>query len=73
MTACLDAVATGEPVLNRVGSFSAFGALLSIIVTTVFIAGLAERRDRTVWRMGIDSAVVLLAYCGGVVILYGLR
>jgi cation:H+ antiporter len=69
----VDAVATGEPVLNRVGPFSAFGALLSIIVTTVFIAGLAERRDRTVWRMGVDSVVVVLAYCGGVIILYGLR
>lgn len=69
----IDAVATGEPVLNQVGSFSVFGALLSIVVTALFVAGLAERRDQTLWRMGIDSIAVLIAYAGGVLLLYTLR
>ena len=69
----IDAVATGEPVLNQVGSFSVFGALLSIVVTALFVAGLAERRDQTLWRMGIDSIAVLIAYAGGVILLYTLR
>jgi cation:H+ antiporter len=69
----VDAVAPGEPVLGRVGSFALFGAVLSIALTAVFVAGLAERRDRTVWRMGIDSIVVLAMYAGGLVLLYSLR
>ena len=69
----VDAVGTGEPVLNRVGSFSVFGALLGIAVTTLYIAGLAERRDRTIWRMGINSVVVLAVYIGGLGLLYSLR
>jgi cation:H+ antiporter len=56
-----------------VGVFSSVAALLGIAVTTLFLIGLAERRDRTILRMGIDSAAVLLVYFGGLVILYGLR
>jgi cation:H+ antiporter len=69
----VDAVARGEPVLNVVGAFSQFGALLGIIVTTLFLVGLAERRDRTIFRLGIDSAAVLVVYVGGLVLLYTLR
>jgi cation:H+ antiporter len=69
----IDAAASGEPVLNRVGSFSAIAALLGIAVTALFLIGLAERRDRTVLRMGIDSAAVLLVYFGGLVLLYVMR
>ncbi|MGY3622522.1 sodium:calcium antiporter [Bradyrhizobium sp. USDA 10063] len=69
----IDAAASGEPVLNRVGPFAAVGAMLGIAVTSLFIAGLAERRDRTVLRMGVDSVAVLLVYCGGLVLLYSLR
>lgn len=69
----VDAVASGEPVLNRLGTFAAFGALLSILLTTLFLIGLAERRDRTLWRLGFDSGAVLVAYVGGVMLLYTLR
>lgn len=69
----VDAVGSGEPVLNRVGSFSVVGAMLGIAVTALFLIGLAERRDRTVLRMGIDSAAVLVVYLGGLVLLYAMR
>lgn len=69
----IDLVASGEPVLGQADSFSIFGVLLSIVVTTLFIAGMAERRDRTIWRMGLDSIAVLILYSGGVAILYSLR
>jgi cation:H+ antiporter len=68
-----DAVAAGEPVLGRVGDFSLFAALLGIVATTLFIMGVAERRDRTILRMGTDSLAVLVVYLGGLVILYTLR
>ena len=37
------------------------------------LAGMIERRDRTVLRMGHDSLGVLGVYLGGVGILYALR
>ena len=69
----IDAVAGGAPVLNSAGRFSTFAAVIGITVTMMFVAGVAERRDRTILRMGIDSAGVLVTYLGGLVILYFLR
>jgi cation:H+ antiporter len=69
----IDTMAAGEPVFNRVGAFSAVGAMLGIAVTALFLIGLAERRDRTILRMGIDSAAVLVVYLGGLGLLYTLR
>jgi cation:H+ antiporter len=69
----VDAVASGEPVLNSAGRFSTFAAIIGITVTMMFVAGIAERRDRTILRMGIDSAGVLVTYLAGLVILYFLR
>jgi cation:H+ antiporter len=69
----VDAVAGGEPVLNNAGRFSTFAAIIGITVTMMFVAGVAERRDRTILRMGIDSAGVLVTYLGSLVILYFLR
>jgi cation:H+ antiporter len=69
----IDIVASGEPVLGRVGVFSAVGSLIGVIVTGLFLMGLVERRDRTIWRMGIDSAAVLIVYAAGLALLYTLR
>jgi cation:H+ antiporter len=68
-----DAGYAGPPVLNEVGRFSSFAALLGIAVTGIFLGGLIERRDRVVLRMGVDSALVLVVYLGGLLVLYGLR
>jgi len=69
----VDLVADGEPIFDRVGSFAAIGAMLGVVVTGLFLIGLAERRDRTVLRMGYDSVAVLLVYAGGLVLLYFVR
>ena len=69
----VDGVDSGSPILNRVGRFSAFAALIGIVVTTLFTMGLIERRDRTILRMGFDSAAVLVTYLAGLVVLYQLR
>jgi cation:H+ antiporter len=68
-----DALSSGAPVLGRVGAFSAFGALLGAVLTALFLAGLVERRDRTVLRMGWDSLAALICYAGGIAVLYLLR
>ena len=69
----IDAVYQGGPVLNEVGKFSIFGALLGIVLTMLYLVGLVERRDRTILRMGVDSLAVLGAYLGGLMLLYQLR
>lgn len=69
----VDALHAGEPVLLTAGPFAAFGALLALVLTAIFLVGMLERRDRTVMRMGIDSLTALACYTGGVVLLYQLR
>lgn len=69
----VDAIYAGPPVLNEVGSFSAFAALLGIAMTTFYVIGMIERRDRAIFRMGYDSVAVFACYIIGLVILYGLR
>jgi cation:H+ antiporter len=69
----IDVLAPGPPVLSRVGAFSAFGALLGLVLTTIFMAGVIERRDRTVFRMGWDSLAALAFYAAGLVVLWTLR
>jgi cation:H+ antiporter len=69
----VDAIYSGPPVLNEVGTFSLFAALLGIAVTTMYLAGLIERKDRVILRMGVDSLAVIAAYVGGLVVLYTLR
>lgn len=69
----VDILSSGGPVLGNVGTFATFGTLLAIALTALFLAGLAERRDRSVFRMGFDSIAVFLVYAGGLVLLYTLR
>lgn len=69
----VDAVSSQSPVMSRVGDFSAVGAMLGVVVTGIFLVGLAERRDRTVWKMGVDSAAVIVVYCAGLGLLFTLR
>ena len=69
----VDVVASDGPIFNAVDSFAVIGAVLGIIVTTLFLIGLAERRDKTVFRLGIDSVAVMIVYLGGLAILYSHR
>jgi cation:H+ antiporter len=69
----VDAAYDGPPVLNEVGAFSTLAALLGILATGLFLAGLLERRHRMVLRMGLDSIAVLAAYAAGLLLLYRLR
>lgn len=69
----VDAVYTGEPVLNGVGKFSLVASLLGAVLTTIYLIGLVERRNRTIGRMGIDSLATLIVYFAGLFVLYRLR
>jgi cation:H+ antiporter len=63
----------GGPILNEVSRFSLFATLLGILLTSVYLAGFVERRYKSIFGMGIDSVVVLLAYTAGLVVLFSLR
>jgi len=68
-----DAAYSKQPILNEAGRFSIFAILLGIAVTTVYLAGLIMRRNYVVFKMGIDSFIVLLLYLGGLIVLFHLR
>lgn len=64
-------------VLYRNGSVLAHGASSLVFVaalaagmTCIYLWGLMERENRTVWCMGSDSFAVLIIYLGGVTVLY---
>lgn len=63
----------GDPILSTIDRSGTFAVQLGIVVTTIYLAGLVERDDRTIFRLGIDSAMVLALYFGGLVVLYLLK
>jgi cation:H+ antiporter len=69
----VDVIDRSGLVLDEAGSFPALAALLGIVSIGLFMAGLAERADRTRLRMGTDSILVLLTYFVGMFLLFQLR
>ena len=61
------------PILAATDRSAFFAGALAMIVTCIFLLGLLERRDRTVFGMGVDSVVVLIIYVAGRGGLYYLR
>lgn len=57
-------------IVARTGRFEIVAALLGAILTAIYLMGLLEREDRTVFGMGYDSLAVLVVYAGGLVLLY---
>lgn len=66
-----DLVLAGDPVINGLGAFEAVSALLGAVLIGIIIIGLLEHRDRTIFKMGIDSACVLAVFAMGVALLAG--
>ena len=69
----IDAVYSGPPVLNEVGRFAQVGALLGVLCTTIYLAGILKRRQRAYMRLGLDSIIVVIVYLAGVFVLYTIR
>ena len=66
MLICLaDLVYRGGPVLGEAGRFEVIGAMLAVFMTGIFIVGLLERRDRTIFRMGYDAIAAILVFATG--------
>lgn len=59
-----------KPVMNAVDESALLMGGLSIVMTSLYLWGLLERRDRSLFGMGIDSVWVLIAYLAGLLVLY---
>lgn len=60
----------GGPILNQAGRFEAAGALLGVVLTSIFLIGLLERQNKTFLRMGYDSVAALVVFAAGITMLY---
>jgi cation:H+ antiporter len=65
-----DIMFAGGPILNRAGRFEIVAALLGILLTAIFIIGLLERENQTIFGMGYDSFAVIGVYLIGIILLY---
>lgn len=61
------------PILAATDRSSLLAGTMGMVVTSIFLLGLLERRDRTVWNMGWDSLAILVVYVAGLGGLYSLR
>lgn len=68
----VDALYSGPPVLGEVGSSASLAGLLGLVITAIFLTGMIERRNRTIFRMGYDSFLVLLCYAGGLTLIFSI-
>ena len=57
-----DLVYRGAPILGAIDQGTAFAIVSGVLVTSVYHAGLIIRSRRTVFRMGVDSALVLVIF-----------
>lgn len=69
----VDCLYRGGPVLAGSGAFTVVAACLGALLCAVLIVGMVERRDRTILRMGYDSAAILALYLLALPALYLLR
>ncbi|HEY8740856.1 MAG TPA: sodium:calcium antiporter [Candidatus Dormibacteraeota bacterium] len=60
-------IVAGESVLGKAAKTDAFLAVLAILLTAVYMAGLIIRPKRQFLRLGPDSLVVLVLYVVGIV------
>lgn len=61
------------PIMEALDPMASFLGALGVMVTSVYLWGILERRDRTLFGMGHDSAVVLVLYLLGLGLFYFLR
>jgi cation:H+ antiporter len=72
LIALVDAFYGGPPVLNSVGDFSSLAALLGILLTAIYLAGMLRRQERQAGRLGYDSIAVIVVYAAGLALLWSI-
>lgn len=56
--------------INSLNHSTLFICAIGILVTAAYLWGLLERRDKTIFRMSIDSVAVIVIEIFGLTILY---
>ena len=64
-----DALYTQGPAIDELGRFEVISALLGATLIGIFMVGLLEHRDKTIFKMGYDSAAVILMFAVGLGVL----
>lgn len=60
----------GGTIMAHVGDALVFVCAIGAIMTSIYLWGLLERQDRTVFGIGWDSAAAVVVYFGGMAVLY---
>lgn len=68
-----DVTFTGGPILEEVDRSAVFGAAAGVVATAIYLAGLIERRNRRVWRLGLDSIAMAAFYVVNLGVVWILR
>jgi cation:H+ antiporter len=61
------------PILAEIDRSGMLAAAVSLVITSLLLLGLLERRRETIGRMGLDSVAILVAYGAGLAVLFHLR
>jgi cation:H+ antiporter len=65
-----DLAYSGAPILGAIDQATAFALISGVLVTAIYLAGLLIRSRRTIFGMGIDSALVLVVYAITLAVFY---
>jgi cation:H+ antiporter len=65
-----DLAYSGAPILGAIDQATAFALISGVLVTAIYLAGLLIRSRRTIFGMGIDSALVLVVYTVTLAVFY---
>lgn len=60
----------GGTIMAHVGDSVVFVTAIGAIMTSIYLWGMLERQDRTVFGIGWDSAAAVVVYFGGMTVLY---
>jgi cation:H+ antiporter len=72
LIALVDALYGGPPVLNSADKFSTLAALLGILLTAIYLAGMLRRQEQQAGRLGYDSIAVVAVYAAGLALLWSI-
>jgi cation:H+ antiporter len=65
-----DLLYRGGTIMEHAGASAIFVAAIGAIMTTIYLWGMLERRDRAVFGVGRDSAAAVIVYLAGMTVLY---
>lgn len=68
-----DVTFTGGPILDELDQSAVFGAAAGVVATAIYLVGLIERRNRQIWRLGMDSVAMIAFYALNLGVLWMLR